>query len=456
MSGKSIIIIDDEPIALQGTALHLRVAGYTDVQTFTSVEQASLVWQKGQCAAIILDVIMPDSNGLEVLKRIKSILPQVPVIMVTGVNEIETAVACLRNGAHDYLLKPIDCERLIASLANALRMAELEEDYTRLAESMLSDKLHNPAAFAHICSQSDSMLRLFKYVESVGPTSHPVLVTGETGVGKELFAQSIHAVSGRSGRCVCVNIAGLDDAMLSDTLFGHVKGAFTGADNSRPGLIESAAGGTIFLDEIGDLSVQSQVKLLRLIQEKEYRQLGSDTVKPCLARIVTATCRTLEELSASPNFRKDLYYRLRTHHINVPPLRERKTDLPLLVAHFIKKAATELNQNVPYVPSDIYPLLNVYHFPGNVRELESMIFDAISNTRNGKLSLQSIHAIVGVQQKSDRPSSGVTFHTQLPTLKEVEHLLIAEAFARSSGNQTVAAEILGITRQTLAYRLKQM
>jgi len=453
---KPILVIDDEPGALQGVALHLRVAGLNNVRTFPVAAEAAQLWRDDGCALVILDVIMPNCNGLDVLKEIRSAAPHIPVIMVTGVNEIDTAVNCLKNGAHDYLVKPIEGERLTASVTNALRVAELERDFTRLADSMLSDALRNPGAFAHIQGRSENMLRLFRYVESVGPTAHPVLITGETGVGKELFAQAIHAVSGRVGKCVCVNIAGLDDAMLSDTLFGHVKGAFTGADSARPGLIESAANGTIFLDEIGDLSVQSQVKLLRLIQEKEYRQLGSDEVRPCEARIVAATCRTLDELSGSAHFRKDLYYRLRTHHIHVPPLRERKEDLPLLVTQFVEKAATELGRKAPYVPSNLQALLNAYHFPGNVRELEAMIFDAMSNTTNGKLSLQSIHQIVGVHHKASTCASGVTFHTELPTLKEVEHMLIKEAVVRASGNQTVAAELLGITRQTLAYRLRQV
>jgi DNA-binding NtrC family response regulator len=455
---KPIVVIDDEPAALQGVALHLRVAGYTHVKTFSNAAEAVPLWQQDRCAAVVLDVIMPGRNGCDVLKEIKSAAPHIPVIMVTGANEIDTAVNCLKNGAFDYLLKPLESERLITSLANALRIAELEHDYSRLAECMLAEQPANPAAFTRILTQSEKMLQLFKYVESVGPTSHPVLITGETGVGKELFAHALHAVSGRRGEFVCVNIAGLDDAMFSDTLFGHIRGAFTGADTARPGLIESATGGTIFLDEIGDLNVQSQVKLLRLIQEKEYRQLGSDAMKPCDARIVTATCRGMDELSASPQFRKDLFYRLRTHHIHIPPLRDRKEDIPLLADAFIARAAGELRRNMPQVPHELCALLSTYYFPGNVRELEAMVFDALSTTHNGKLSLKIFRDTVGAGAipETDKTESKVTFHEHLPSLKEVEKLLILEARARAKGNQTIAANLLGITRQTLAYRLKQV
>ncbi len=451
-----IIVIDDEPNSLQSVDLVLRIAGFNNIKTFTSANEAISVWKANRCSAVILDVVMPDANGLDVLKEIKSTVPEVPVIMVTGVNEIDSAVTCLKNGAHDYLIKPIESERLIVSLTNALYIAELEKDYTRLSECMLSEKPNNPDSFNHIITRSECMLRLFKYVESVGPTGHPVLITGETGVGKELFAKAIHKVSIRQGDFVTVNIAGLDDAMFSDTLFGHVKGAFTGADSARPGLIEQAFGGTIFLDEIGDLSVQSQIKLLRLIQEKEYRQLGKDAILPCNARIVAATCRTLEDLNESTIFRKDLFYRLRTHHVHIPPLRERKDDLALLTAFFVEKAAKELNRNKPFIPLELYDILNAYHFPGNFRELNAIIFDAMSNSHNGKLSLQSIHQAIGTHQIKTSSESSVTFNAQLPSLKEVEHILIREAVARASGNQTVAAELLGITRQTLAYRLKQL
>jgi len=255
---------------------------------------------------------------------------------------------------------------------------------------------------------------------------------------------------------VPVNVAGLDDAMFSDTLFGHTRGAFTGADTSRPGLVEQAANGTIFLDEIGDLSPHSQTKLLRLIQEKEYRRLGSDSVLPCNARIITATCRSIEHLSCSSSFRKDLFYRLRTHHIHVPPLRERKDDLPLLTTLFADRATKELDRPPVQLPGNLLRLLQGYNFPGNVRELESMIIDAVSSSRPGNFDTGSIEKAVGskIVHRDENPQ--ITFHTELPTLKQIENLLIKEAISRASGNQTLAASILGIKRQTLSYRLKQL
>lgn len=453
-----IVIIDDESGALQAVDLNLRVEGIDNNHTFTHADKA-LVWMReNPCDVVLLDVIMPDANGIEVLREIRSFKPETPIIMVTGVNEVEIAVQCLKNGANDYLLKPFASERLISSVKNALKMSELERDYARLAECMLSEKLRYPRAFAPIKTHNDTMVRLFKYIESVAPSGHPVLLTGETGTGKELFAQAVHEISNRPNGCVCVNVAGLDDTMFSDTLFGHVKGAYTGADGERKGLIESAGAGTIFLDEIGDLSVQSQVKLLRLIQEREYRRLGSDTVHICNARIVAATCRTIDELSASQQFRKDLYYRLRTHHVHLPPLRERKDDIRLLTEYFVAGAAKELGRKAPHIPPELFTLLSTYHFPGNVRELQAMVFDAVSSAPPGTLSLRTFRNVIGSDaiQTGGRSPEVVTFPERLPRLKEVEELTIREAITRSKGNQVIAADLLGITRQTLAYRLKQI
>jgi DNA-binding NtrC family response regulator len=308
------------------------------------------------------------------------------------------------------------------------------------------------------------MKSIFHYVEAIAGSSRPVLITGETGVGKELVARAIHSLSNRNGHFVAVDISGIDDTVFADTLFGHKKGAFTGVPEARRGLIEQASGGTLFLDEIGDLSPVSQLKLLRLIQEREYLPLGSDMLKKSDARIIVATNRDINKLLQSDAFRKDLYYRLRTHHIHLPPLRERMDDLPLLAAHFLEEASKELGKKKPAIPAQLNTLLGTYSFPGNIRELRAMVFDALSSHRAGTLSLQMFKIAMGgeVPPGNDNgellaasEAAAFSFHEKLPTLREAEQLLIERAMNRAGGNQSVAARLLGITRQALNRRLNR-
>ena len=283
-------------------------------------------------------------------------------------------------------------------------------------------------------------------------------------MGKEMVAKAVHKLSNRKGDFVPVNVAGLDDHVFADTLFGHKKGAFTDAREARSGLIEQAAGGSLFLDEIGDLSTTSQVKLLRLLQEGEFFPLGSDVAKRSSARIVVATNQNLDALQSSGQFRKDLYYRLCDHQIHIPPLRSRREDLPLLAEHFLEKASKTLDKNKPTPPAELITLLSTYHFPGNIRELESMIFDAVSSHKSGKLSMDlfkahisKAHPFSGIDSEDSIPQKHalIGFSDQLPTLKQIEQLLIDEAMKRSNGNQSIAALSLGISRQALNKRLKK-
>jgi transcriptional regulator with PAS, ATPase and Fis domain len=323
-------------------------------------------------------------------------------------------------------------------------------------------------AFAPIITDSDRIRSLFKYIKAVAPSGHPVLITGETGTGKELFARAVHDMSGRGGECVAVNVAGLDDNHFTDTLFGHEKGAYTGADKARDGLVSKATGGTLFLDEIGDLAESSQVKLLRLLQEKQYYPLGSDILKPSRARVIVATNRDIHDLVRKGAFRKDLYYRLRTHEICIPTLRERPEDMPILVAHFLEKAAASLGRKVPSHPGELLTLLRNYHFPGNVRELEAMVDDAVARHESGVLSMESFKQAISLERDLQSPAglpepaveetvnaqeARFSFTGVFPTIREVEEYLIDKAMVSSEGNQTIAADLLGITRQTLNKRL---
>jgi len=281
-------------------------------------------------------------------------------------------------------------------------------------------------------------------------------------VGKELVARAVHRLSDSRGQLVSVNVAGLDDNVFSDTLFGHLRGAFTGADQPRRGMIEEAAEGTLFLDEIGDLSIASQVKLLRLLQEGEYFPLGSDRPKRLTARIIVATHQNLSAKEAAGSFRRDLYYRLRTHRIQIPPLRDRLGDIPLLVEHFLHKAAQDLGKKKPTPPRELFQLLASYGFPGNVRELRAMIYDAVSVHRDRVLSLESFIRAIG--STADSGSGGdvrlpgeslFKGMERLPTITDTVEQLIAEAMERADNNQTIAARLLGISQPALSKRLSR-
>jgi len=297
----------------------------------------------------------------------------------------------------------------------------------------------------------------------VAPTNEPILISGETGVGKELFAQAIHQLGRARKPFVALNVAGLDDNVFSDTLFGHKKGAFTGAESNRDGLITKAAGGTLFLDEIGDIPPASQIKLLRLLQEKEYYPVGSDLVKKTDARILMATNRNLQKMISEGQFRNDLYYRLFAHQIQIPPLRERVDDVGLLLDHFLEMLARKLGKNKPTVPGELAQLLSVYHFPGNVRELEALVSDALIRHTGGVMSMESFRNVIGderrTQPRADSSSSEIeplkAFFGHFPTMAEVEDYMIGEAMRLAENNQGNASNMLGIGRQTLNKRLKK-
>ncbi|MCW8850997.1 MAG: sigma-54 dependent transcriptional regulator, partial [Melioribacteraceae bacterium] len=416
---------------------------------------------------IALDINMPNISGKDLLPKILENFPEMPVIMITAINDVENAVECMRLGSFDYLVKPVDDERLVTAIKRGLYFASVWNENLRLKETLFKDKLEHPEVFADIITNSSKMHSLFKYIEAIAKTNLPILITGETGVGKELIATAIHKISGRTGELVPVNVAGVDDNLFSDTLFGHKKGAYTGAEKERRGLIEQAENGTLFLDEIGDLSIESQVKLLRLLQENKYYPLGSDVAKLSDSRIIVATHKDLDKMKNDNSFRKDLYYRLKAHHVHVPPLKERKEDIPILISHFLNTASETLNKKRPATPKELYTLLTNYTFPGNIRELEGIIFDAVSRHSAGVLSIENIRKkTIGTEEdlsnnKSSNDqyenfSESLIFTSQFPTFKSAEILLIKEALKRSDNNQTIAAQLLGITRRALNNRIQRL
>ena len=459
-----VMVVDDEAQALTSFELTLRSAGIANFICCQDSRDVMPMLARREIEIMLLDLWMPHLSGDELLRRITVDHPDVPVIIVTGADDVDTAVKCMKQGAFDYIVKPVEKSRLVSSVKRGIELRELHRENQMLKARVLSDQLSRPEAFAEIVTDSPAMRSIFQYVEAVAPSPRPVLITGETGVGKELVARAVHTLSNRKGTFVPVNVAGLDDHVFADTLFGHKKGAFTGALEGRPGLVEQAAGGTLFLDEIGDLSAVSQVKLLRLLQDGEYLPLGSDIAKRSDARIVVATNQDLDAARNAGRFRKDLYYRLCGHRLQLPPLRERPEDLPVLLDHFLEGAAKSLGKKKPTPPDELLKLLGVYSFPGNVREMESMVYNAVSIHTAGKLSMDAFKSeIFKTQPSLDSPVAGpvdaaveqTVFPDPLPTLKQVEALLVDEALRRSGGNQAIAAMMLGITRQALNKRLKK-
>jgi DNA-binding NtrC family response regulator len=459
-----IMIVDDEEQALNSFEMTLRSANLDNFIRCRDSRDAMHLLATHKVEVLLLDLRMPHISGEALLPEITGSYPEIPVIVITGINDVETAVRCMQQDAFDYILKPVEKSRLIVAVQRAIEIRALQRENLMLKAYVLTDKVENPEAFEEIVTTSVKMRSLFQYVESVAGSLRPILITGETGVGKELVARVIHRLSDRKGAMIPVNVAGLDDNMVADTLFGHRAGAFTDAREARSGLIEKASGGTLFLDEIGDLSFASQVKLLRLLQDGSYFPLGADVAKRSDARLLVATNQDLDALQASGKFRTDLYYRLCAHRINIPPLRERKEDLSVLVNHFLDKAAKEFTKKKPTPPEELVTLLATYHFPGNVRELEAMIFDAVAAHKSGKLSMESFKARLApndltmeaeLKRSVSDLSPLITFTDRLPTLKQSEQLLVDEAMRRANNNQSIAALSLGISRQALNKRLKK-
>ncbi len=457
-----IIIVDDEESILLSMDTTLRMAGFNNNITCSDSRLVENLITKHHAEIILLDLKMPHLDGQELLKTITEDYPDIPVIIFTGTLDVETAVQCMKAGAFDYMIKPVGSERLITTVKKAIDFRELQRENIALKKRILNEELDNPDAFAEIITHNKKMISVFKYVEAIAKSSQVVLITGETGVGKELVAKTVHDLSGLPGPFVTVNVAGLDDSVFSDTLFGHAKGAFTGAERQRKGLVEQASRGTLLLDEIGDLSLSSQVKLLRLLQEGEYRPVGMDETRKMTARIITSTNESLHELQKAGKFRKDLLYRLKTHHVRLPTLRERLDDIPYLFDFFLEQTSDSIGIAKPTYPPEIIDLLQNFSFPGNIRELKAMIVDAVSSHRSGILSMANLKEYIEKQRNNSevKVSSDngcqIIFPANLPTIEASNQELVKEALRRAKGNQSLAASLLGISQQAVNKRLKKI
>lgn len=455
-----ILVIEDERYVRESLTAYLDDIGY-QVLAAENGQVGLELFRSRQPDIVMTDLRMPVMDGFALVEAIAAESEFTPIVVLSGAGAIDEAVRAMRLGAWDYLSKPlVNFEELQITLERSLERARLKYELERLRSHLSAGTLGNETAFSNIITASARMRAIFLYLESVAPSGQPVLITGETGTGKELIARAVHSLSGLSGPFVAINLAGLDDALTSDTLFGHQRGAYTGADRNRDGLIRQASGGTLFLDEIGDLSPGAQVKLLRLLQEGEYLPLGADKIERSEARIVVATHADLKSMMEQGTFRPDLYYRLCSHRVELPPLRDRPEDLPLLTAHFLKKAAARLGKPTPAAPAVLNSYLANYRFPGNIRELEAIIHDAVARSVSRNLSLESIVAAIGGDRVVPVSAPLVVggcpvcpFTGKFPTLKGAEELLIAEALRLADNNQRQAAAYLGITRQALNKRL---
>ena len=450
-----ILVVDDEPYVVESTVTALRSEGITNV--FGISEASEVLDQTASLGAriVLLDLIMPGVQGEEILHRIRQDCPEVFVVVVSGNRDIDRAVDCMRLGAADYLQKPVQKNRLMACLQRLIDNVDLSGENEFLRRSLLGKTLPPNPAFSRIVTSDPGMLAIMRYVEASAQSPHPFLLTGETGTGKELFARAIHDISGRTGAFVALNAAGLDDTFFSDTLFGHASGAFTGAAKALPGLVEKAREGSLFLDEIGDIPPASQIKLLRLVETGEYYPLGSDLLRRSRARIILATNRDLEAEVDAGRFRKDLFYRLSSHWIELPPLRNRKGDIPALVEHFAASVCGE-EAPFPFIPRAHLDLFLAHDYPGNVRELEAVVRDALRSGCEASFDEGILRSRLGKIRRdgASAPRVDLTFSEILPTIKQATELLIGEALRRSGGNQAQAARLLRISPQAISKRLK--
>lgn len=457
-----VLLVDDENSWLRSMSMTLAMeAGINNTHRCVDSRKVMGLLNNNDIGLVLLDINMPHLSGMELLPKIIEEHPDVTVIIVSGLNQIDLAVSCMKKGAADFYVKTVEVDRLIKGVKRSLSSIELERENKEMRNRFFTGKVERPECFEEIITQNKAMSSIFQYIEAIALSSRPILITGESGVGKELVARSIHRLSGQSGSLISVNVSGLDDSMFSSTLFGHERGAYTGAESKRSGVVEKASYGTLFLDEIGDLSIPSQVKLLRLLQEGEYFPLGSDVLKRMNARVVVATHQDLAASQATGKLRKDLYYRLCSHHVHLPPLRDRKDDIGLLLDYFLEQAAEEFEKKTPTYPKELPVLLKSYPFPGNVRELKGMVYDAMSVHKSKMLSMEAFKramaklSSLSVETVGSQNNTVFATDLPLPHLKEVADLLVQEAMNRSQGNQSLAARLLGISQPALNKRLKK-
>ncbi|MGP1576372.1 MAG: sigma-54-dependent transcriptional regulator [Treponema sp.] len=441
-----VLVVDDEKNIREGLQMALEDDGY-EVLTAADGSDGLKYALSEAVDLIITDLRMPGLSGQELLHKVSSESPGVPVIVLTGHGTVETAVEAMRMGAYDFLTKPVDLDRLSLLVKRALQTRELMLQHRELMEQMHSEK-----AFEHIIGKSAEMGRVFEMVRKAAPSRASVLITGESGVGKELIASAIHNLSPRRDKSyVKVHCAALAESLLESELFGHEKGAYTGAVSQKRGRFELADNGSIFLDEIGEINQSLQIKILRVLQERQFERVGGEKTISVDTRIITATNRDLEAEVAAGRFRNDLYYRLNVVHIHVPALRERKEDLPLLIAAFIKEFAEENNKIIAAIEPKARAALYSYDWPGNIRQLRNCLESAVV------MSSDTIIRFADLPEPVRRAEQNTAISIQIgSSLKEAEQQVILETLAAYNGNKSKTADVLQIGRKTLHRKLEDI
>jgi DNA-binding NtrC family response regulator len=440
-----LLVADDEKNIREGLAASLEMDGY-QVETAGDGDAAFKRFQKGDIDLLITDLRMPGLSGEELLKRVDSETPGLPVIVLTGHGTVENAVEAMRNGAYDFLTKPVDLGHLSLLVKRALQSRELILKHRRLEE-----ELEHQKRFTAMIGASAPMRQVFDTINRAAPSRASILITGESGVGKELVADAIHDLSPRKGKpLIKVHCAALSAGILESELFGHEKGAFTGAVSRARGRFELAHEGTLFLDEIGEIDQNIQIKLLRALQERKFERVGGEETIEVDVRLVTATNKDLKEEIEKGNFREDLYYRLNVVNIHVSPLRERKDDLPLLITAFLREFAEENGKRLEGIDDKARSALYAYDWPGNVRELRNCMESAVVMTRGSVIGVEDLPPTVRAQNDSS--------WIRIPlgsTLEEAERIVIRDTLSAHKGNKSKTAEVLAVGRKTLHRKLAE-
>jgi two-component system response regulator PilR (NtrC family) len=447
-----LLIVDDESSLLDFLSLLFEGEGYA-VNTARSVEEARRALDRSSFDLVLCDVLMPDGNGLDLLKEIRTAGNGTPVVMMTAYTSTKSAIEAMKLGAYDYISKPFDVEELKVVAQKAIERAELAQENVYLRR-----ELEQKYTFNNIIGKSPRMQAIFQLVERMARTNSTVLVQGESGTGKELIARAIHFASPRSARrFLSINCGALPENLLESELFGHERGAFTGAVREKKGLFQEADRGTLFLDEIGEMTPTMQVKLLRVLQEKMIRKVGGTDEEPVDVRIIAATNQDLENRIASGDFREDLYYRINVLPINLPPLRQRREDVPLLVDFFLQKYCRQMELPARQISIEAMQILEGYDWPGNVRELENLIERVLALSHAETITTRDlpVHLLTNRRTRTDviqLPADGLDLE---PYLEDIRAQLMVQALERTGGVQTQAAELLGMSFRSFRYYAKK-